>query len=112
MENVLDLMRKRHSVRQYLDKAIPDQIRKELDAYAAELNRESGLKIQILYDEPDCFNSRMARYGRFENCANYIAMVGKKDSDPDERCGCSGELLVLKAQELGLNTCWVALTHG
>ena len=54
----------------------------------------------------------MARYGRFENCANYIAMVGKKSGDPDERCGFYGELLVLKAQELGLNTCWVALTHG
>ena len=30
----------------------------------------------------------------------------------NERCGYYGELLVLKAQELGLNTCWAALTHG
>ena len=26
--------------------------------------------------------------------------------------GCYGEQIVLKAQELGLNTCWVARTHG
>lgn len=26
--------------------------------------------------------------------------------------GYYGEQLVLKAQELGLNTCWVAMTHG
>ena len=26
--------------------------------------------------------------------------------------GCYGEQIVLKAQELGLNTCWVAMTHG
>ena len=39
-------------------------------------------------------------------------MVGKKASDLDERCGYYGEKLVLKAQELGLNTCWAALTHG
>ena len=54
----------------------------------------------------------MAKYGRFENCTNYIALVGQKAPDLDERCGYYGELLVLKAQELGLNTCWVALTHG
>ena len=50
------------------------------------------------------------QYGSFENCNNYIAMVGKKAPDLEERCGYYGELLVLKAQELGLNTCWVALT--
>ncbi len=105
-------MKARHSVRQYLEKTIPEAIRAELDGYVETLNRESGLHIQILYDEPECFGARMAHYGRFENCANYIAMVGKKSADLDERCGYYGELLVLKAQELGLNTCWVALTHG
>ena len=112
MENTMELIRSRHSVRQYLDRAIPADIREKLDAYTAGLNEKSGLHIQILYDEPACFGSRMAKYGRFENCSNYIAMVGKKGSDLDERCGYYGELLVLKAQELGLNTCWAALTHG
>ncbi|MBR7092083.1 MAG: nitroreductase [Clostridia bacterium] len=112
MENVMELMKKRHSVRQYLDRAIPAGLRAELDGYAAELNRASGLHIQILYDEPVCFSSRLARYGRFQNCANYIAMVGPKSDGLEERCGFYGELLVLKAQELGLNTCWAALTHG
>ena len=112
MENMLSLMQTRHSVRQYLEKKIPEEIRKELDDYTQKLNQTSGLNIQILYDEPDCFNSRLAHYGRFENCANYISMVGKKSADLDERCGYFGELLVLKAQELGLNTCWVALSHG
>ena len=105
-------MKSRHSVRQYLDKKIPETVRSSLDAYAAELNEQGDLHMQIIYDEPECFNSRMAHYGKFENCTNYIAMVGKKASSLDERCGFYGELLVLKAQELGLNTCWVALTHG
>ena len=108
----METIRARHSVRQYLQKQIPEGIRKELDDYTAELNRQSSLHIQILYDEPECFNSRMAHYGRFENCSNYIAMIGKKAPDLEEKCGYYGELLVLKAQELGLNTCWVALTHG
>ena len=112
MRDVMTLMKSRHSVRQYLDKKIPETVRSSLDAYAAELNEQGDLHMQIIYDEPECFNSRMAHYGKFENCTNYIAMVGKKASSLDERCGFYGELLVLKAQELGLNTCWVALTHG
>lgn len=109
---MMDIIRSRHSVRQYLDKPIPQEIRRQLAAFAAALNSEGSLHIQIFYDEPECFNSRMAHYGKFENCNNYIAMVGKKAPDLEERCGYYGELLVLKAQELGLNTCWVALTHG
>ena len=110
--DIMELMRGRHSVRQYLDRPIPPDIREQLNAYARRLNREGGLNIQILYDEPECFNSRMAHYGKFENARNYIAMVGEKHPDLDERCGYYGEMLVLKAQALGLNTCWVALTHG
>lgn len=112
MSDIWELIRTRHSVRQYEDRAIPQPVRAALDACADELNRQSGLHMQIVYDEPACFSSRMAHYGHFANCANYIALVGKKASDLDERCGYAGELLVLKAQELGLNTCWAALTHG
>lgn len=112
MEDRMELMRARHSVRRYTGRAIPRETREALDACAAELNRLGDLRIQIVYDEPDCFNSRLAHYGSFEGCRDYIAMVGKKAPDLDERCGYYGELLVLKAQELGLNTCWAALTHG
>ncbi|MBQ7637628.1 MAG: nitroreductase [Clostridia bacterium] len=110
--DILELMRSRHSVRRYLDKTIPDDVRKSLDEYCAALNAESGLNMQILYDEPECFNSFMGRYGHFENVNNYISIVGKKSPELDEKGGFYGEMLVLKAQELGLNTCWVALTHG
>lgn len=112
MEDIFEVMKARHSVRQYLPKAIPEETRKELDAYAAELNEKSGLNIRIIYDEPKCFDSGMAHYGKFEGCSNYISLVGKKSDDLDEKCGYFGELLVLRAQLLGLNTCWVALTHG
>ena len=108
----MDLIRQRHSVRQYLDKPIGEDVRAQLNACAQELERAGGLTIQILYDEPECFSSRMAHYGKFENARNYIVLAGKKAPDLEERCGYFGEKLVLKAQELGLNTCWVALTHG
>ncbi len=112
MDRIWELMNARHSVRQYTGAVIPQDIREALNACAEDLNRQGSLNIQILYDEPECFGSRMAHYGKFENCSNYIAMTGKKHPRLEERCGYYGELLVLKAQELGLNTCWAALTHG
>lgn len=110
--DILEVMRSRHSVRQYVDKKIESDKRNELNELAAECNAESGLNIQIIYDEPKCFNSVMAHYGKFSGCTNYIAIVGKKSRDLEEKAGYYGEKLVLKAQELGLNTCWVAMTHG
>lgn len=110
--DVFKMMEARHSVRQYEDRPIEEEVRRQLDDYVEALNEESGLHMQVFYDEPECFDSGLAHYGRFKNVNNYIAIVGKKSKSLDETAGYYGELLVLKAQELGLNTCWVALTHG
>ena len=108
---ILEIMQQRHSVRQYTDRAIEPEKRTVLDALTQEINRKAGLSVQIIYDDPKCFDSFMAHYGKFAGVRNYIALVGKKAPGLDETLGYYGEELVLKAQELGLNTCWVALTH-
>lgn len=108
----MSIMNERHSVRQYEDKTIEPEKRSVLDELTAKINRDADLHIQILYDEKNCFDSFMSHYGSFSGVSNYIALVGKKSPDLDEKLGYFGEMLVLKAQELGLNTCWVALTHG
>lgn len=110
--DILEVMKARHSVRQYSDKKMECEIRETLTALANECNIESGLNIQVIFEEPKCFNSMMAHYGKFRGVENYIALVGRKGADLDEKAGYYGEKLVLKAQELGVNTCWVAMTHG
>lgn len=110
--NMLEIMKARHSVRQYTDAPIETEKREALNEAIAQINRENDLHIQIFYDEPKCFASFMARYGNFSGVKNYIALVGKKSENLEEKLGYCGEALVLKAQQLGLNSCWVALTHG
>ena len=107
---LIELMKERHSVRQYKATPIESEKRKEINQCIAQINSESGLNMQVFYDEPRCFDSFMAHYGKFENVSNYIAIVGTKQQQ--EAAGYYGEKLVLKCQELGLNTCWVAMTHG
>ena len=107
----LTLMKERHSVRQYTEKPLEKEVTAALEAEIAACNEESGLHIQLVKDEPKAFSGFMAHYGKFSGVTNYIALVGKKTAGLDEACGYYGERLVLKAQEQGLNTCWVALTY-
>lgn len=109
---IMDIIMARHSVRQYTNQKIEVEKRKELDELCSRINSEAGMNIQMIYDEPKCFDSMMAHYGKFSGVSNYIAIVGPKGKELDEKAGYYGERLVLKAQELGLNTCWVAMTHG
>lgn len=110
--DIFETIKQRHSVRQYEDKKLEPEKRTRLLEEAGRINREAHLHIQLLFDEPKCFNSLMAHYGKFSGVQNYIALVGPKAPDLDEKCGYYGEQLVLLAQSLGLNTCWVAMTHG
>lgn len=110
--DILEVMKARHSVRQYSRKKIEEEKKEILIALVNECNKDSGLNMQIIFDEPKCFDSMMAHYGKFSGVENYIALVGKKGAGLEEKAGYYGEKIVLKAQELGLNTCWVAMTHG
>lgn len=109
---LMEAIRTRHSVRAYTDRRITGDALAALQAEVTACNREGRLHIQLCLDEPAAFDSMMARYGRFENVRNYIALVGKGDATLEERCGYYGERLVLLAQQLGLNTCWVAMSFS
>ena len=127
----------RHSVRAYKDQPLAEDVVKELEDKIEELNRQGQLHIQLVRNEPKAFLGTMAKSGKFRNVGNYIVMAGKKAAimreqsdacissaereqarpkvkadDLDERVGYCGEQLVLFAQTLGLNTCWVGLSYS
>ena len=103
----------RHSVRQYMDCPVEREKVDQLNTMIDECNRKSGLHIQLVQDDPDTFNSFLAHYGKFSGVTSYIALIGPQElADLDERCGYFGEHLVLEAQRMGLNTCWVAGTYS
>lgn len=108
---LLQAMEVRHSVRSYTEQTIAGSVKEDLLSFIEECNGESGLHMQLVLNEPNAFNGFMAHYGKFFGVKNYIAVVGKKSSNLDEICGYYGEKVVLYAQTLGLNTCWVALTY-
>ncbi len=98
----------RHSVRQYIEKPIEAEKIQQLQTLIDECNREGGLHIQLVTEEPNAFAGGMAKYGKFRGVRNYIAMICKKGDDV--KLGYYGEKVILLAQTLGLNTCWVGLS--
>lgn len=110
--DLLNAMKERHSVRAYTDKRIEGKVKEDLLSYIEQCNKDSCLHIQLILDEPEAFDNFMAHYGNFSGVRNYIVLAGKKGSDLEEKCGYFGEKIVLYAQMLGLNTCWVAMSYS
>lgn len=107
---IMELIRQRHSVRRYLDKPIEESARNVIDDYVNGIIKQSGLNIKVCYDEPKAFQTLLAHYGSFRKAVNYVAFIGKKEAET--KVGFFGEAIVLKLQEIGINSCWVAVSYS
>ena len=110
MIDLTQAMKDRHSVRSYISRPIDEDKAAALRDEIQKINTGSGLHFQLMLNEPQAFSGRLAHYGSFRNCGNYFAAAAKDGREVD--IGYHGERLVLLAQQLGLNTCWVALTYS
>ncbi|MGI5874275.1 MAG: nitroreductase family protein [Bacillota bacterium] len=111
-EEMMAAIRGRHSVRSYSDRPIGENVAASLRREIEAANEECGLRMALVLNEPKAFAGRMAKYGKFRNVKNYIAVIGKRRPHLNEDAGYGGERVVLKAQLLGLGTCWVGLTYS
>lgn len=105
----MEILKARHSVRRFTDKPLEQDAVSALEREIEACNKESGLHIQLITNEPEAFQAGKTSYGQFKGCKNYLAIVGP--SGKDMEAGYYGERVVLKAQELGVNSCWVAMTY-
>ena len=55
--DILEVMRSRHSIRQYKNKDIEITKKSVINSFIDSVNAESNLAIQAFFDEPKCFDS-------------------------------------------------------
>ena len=103
--DVFEAVQNRHSVRSYLDTPIPEETAKKFRGAIEDVNRESGLCFALFTQELTGFA------GKLKNVRNYIAFAGSGEK-LEERIGYYGAKLMLEAQMLGLNSCWVAMSFN
>lgn len=107
---MFEAMEARHAVRSYQDKKIENVIVDALKKEISDCNQEGELSIQLILNDKDVFKGLMAHFAGFRGVSNYIALVGLADDKSEEKLGYYGERIALKAQQLGLNSCWVGAT--
>ena len=83
--DILEAVARRHSVRSYTDKKIEGEVLTQLLSEIDLCNADSGLNIQLITNEPQAFSTKLAK--EFKGVENYIALVGKKSADLEEKCG-------------------------
>ena len=110
MMTLEEAIKARHSVRNYKHQPLSEEVIDILQQKINECNSLGDLHIQLVTNEKKAFSGIMS-YGVFSGVENYLIMAGRKAADLDERIGYYGEQIVLLAQTLGLNTCWVGLTY-
>ena len=110
--SIQEAIEARHSVRAYRLQPLAEDASRRIEEEIAEVNQRGNLHIQLIQNEPKAFQGTLAKYGKFRNVTSYLVMAGKRADDLDERIGYYGEHLVLLAQILGLNTCWVGLSYS
>lgn len=109
---IIEAIGQRHAVRQYLDKSLQGDVLTALQDEVRECNAESGLNIQLIVGDSGIFGNFLAKYGKFSGVQNCVVLIGEKKDGLDEKAGYYGARITLKAQQLGLNTCWAALTFS
>ena len=68
-----EAIRTRHSVRQYTEQPSEAEKIQQLQDLIDGCNREGGLHIQLVTDEPKAFARGIAHYSKFRGVRNYIA---------------------------------------
>ena len=102
---IMETIRSRHSVRSYHPDPIAPDALAALQGVVDECAMESGLNIQLVTGNPEAFDI-VGRLGIIRGASCHVSFVAEGKS-ADEAVGYWGQKVVLAAQDLGLNTCWV-----
>lgn len=108
----LEAIKARHAVRSYTSKPLSSAIIAELKEEIDRCNQLGHLHFQLITENEGAFKSFVPLLGRFKNVRNYIALAAGKQDGFYMKCGYYGARLMIKAQQAGLNSCWVTNTYN
>lgn len=105
----MKMIKERHSVRQYEERPIAEDLLLLIHQKLNEICQESGLKIQYFSESKNAFRRGMLAVVGWKYIPGYFAIAGPDDDLLAEKAGYYGEKLVLFLQSIGLRTCWIGM---
>ncbi len=102
----------RKSRRSYLPTALDEKAIEVLNQLIDDFSKNEKIKMQLLLNNGEAFNGLRKSYGMLSGVKHCVVQICNKDDVIAlEKMGYFGELLVLKATDYGLGTCWVGGTY-
>lgn len=108
---IKEAIKKRHTVRKYTDRAIPQEIAAQLKERIAENNEKYHLSMKLVTENTEAFGA-VLKLVLAKGVRNYIVLAGNETEGLDEKLGYCGADIMLYAQTLGLNTWWIGGTYS
>ena len=110
--SIEEAVRKRYSVRNYADKEIEDDKKKEIQEFIDSLENPFGKEVKYYYldKEYSTEKQKLGTYGVIKGAKNYIGTSIKREPMALEALGYELEILILYLAHLDIGTCWLGGT--
>lgn len=112
--SINEVIKKRISVRTYLEQPLPSEIEAKLHEFFLTLRGPFGGTLRFELIERNLAlkgtNAKLGTYGVIKGASTYIVAVVEKSDKDLENFGYSLEKVILYATSLGLGTCWLGGT--
>ena len=108
---IWEAIEERHTVRQFTDEAVEEEVLDALQERIRALNAEFGLKLSLHANEELQLWPGMTLFFS-SGVENFILLAGPHGSKAAERVGYCGANLLLLAQQEGINTWWIGGTYS
>ena len=116
-EPINEIIKKRHSVRNYENTGISKDVKEKLQVYLDEINNSVGpfggkVKIQLFEKDDTNKEIKLGTYGLIKGASYYLAVAYKKSNYDLEDLGFLFEKVILYCTSLGLGTVWLGGTFN
>lgn len=102
------IIKERHSVRNYLNKIVDQNIKDDITKYIKTITNPFNINIDfIILDDSVLKDDKIGTYGSIKNAKNYLVTKVKKQDFDLEALGYSFEVLIIYLTSLGIGTCWI-----
>lgn len=107
------VIEQRRSRRNFDGKLPKNNHLKKIQAVCNDFRPFDGIRAVLVKESPDSvFKGIIGAYGIIKDSKAFIAFIGnEKNQAVEEQVGYMGEGIILEAEAIGLNTCWIGGTY-
>lgn len=107
-----ETVKKRHSVRSYLERPVSADQKEQIQTYIAGLSNPFSMEVSfhLLENKPSASGEKLGTYGMIKGASDFVGASVAPGELGLEALGYSFEQLILYLTSLGLGTCWLGGT--